>query len=1057
MISCNDTIPATSSSGPFNPNKDLYLQVVWLYPALLTIFFFLEPFSLLHATPTSYRIEHISTEEGLPHSIVYTLLPDSKGFLWAGTRDGLVKYDGYSFTTYWNGIAPITVLAEDHNRDIWVGTARGLHRFNRKNATFTTYRHNPSNPFSVSNDLIHTLMVDKRGRIWIGTESGIDEFLPESNTFHRYLGNLSFKVSTMVEDKQGNLWAAGVTGKGSIGRDEPVSLIYSMPTSDTTFRSVPHSADYLNRSASPLIFLNDSVDEIRCFLARKKKGIVLQYDREKGELKERSSYQFRLQPHVGPFQFAGDHHYWLSIYEPSSPESGLYKVDITSVGDSSQRALNSSDGDMVIRGKINDLKQDHSGFLWACSDAGIYKIVPQRYFFPPAFVFATPPDRSDSKSRVRSIYRDADGYLWVSTDHQLLKVDEDRNEVEDLSSLVSVGNNLFMGVVNTIFGDGEEILFATRNNLVRYNISDNRFIHSTDSISNAGIWAIVKESTDRLWVGTNRSFVGLYGSDNRPLGLLDGYREGSFLNKAVWVLLKDSKGRMWAGAELGLYRWDRPTSSARFYHHNPDNPHSLPPGSVWALHEDSEGTLWVGIYGGGLARYDPEMDQFKTISTKDGLGSNGVCAILEDNSGNLWVSTSAGLTRYNPTTDSLRTYTAADGLPVNEFALKAAWKDEDGRLYFGGTNTIVRFYPDSLQRNYHIPQIVVTAFRINDSTIATELHGGDSIQLYHQQNDLEVEFSALDFLNPSGNIYKYKLSGVDEGWVFAGRRRFARYANLAPGKYELSIRGANSHGVWNEKGIIIYITIVPPFWGTMWFHGLVTGLLLLTGYLAVRQVRRRYRERHERRVLEAELQALRLQMKPHFIFNTLHSIQSFILNHQVDEANTYLTKFANLMRRALHLSEQSLISLREEGEFLSLYLELEAFRTGNTFDYQLMLPAEKHLEQITIPPILVQPFVENAIHHGLRNKKGGHLIVQFKLSDENELHCLVEDNGIGREAAKRLKEGSVHKSMGMGVTKRRIDLLNAIHQYQATISVIDLYNKEKEPEGTRVLIRIPVH
>ena len=141
----------------------------------------------LFATPSRYRIELISTNEGLPHSIVYAILPDSRGFLWAGTRDGLVKYDGYSFTTYWNGIPPIKALAEDIDGSIWVGTARGVHRFNRVTGTFAPFFHNPSDANSLSNNLVQSLLVDRSGSLWIGTASGLDEFLPGSNSFRHYL------------------------------------------------------------------------------------------------------------------------------------------------------------------------------------------------------------------------------------------------------------------------------------------------------------------------------------------------------------------------------------------------------------------------------------------------------------------------------------------------------------------------------------------------------------------------------------------------------------------------------------------------------------------------------------------------------------------------------------------------------------------------------------------------------------------------------------------------------------------------------------------------------
>ncbi|MGE3800147.1 MAG: two-component regulator propeller domain-containing protein [Candidatus Kapaibacterium sp.] len=1032
----------------------------YLYPKIVALLFVLTT-ATLFANPSRYRIELISTNEGLPHSIVYTLLPDSRGFLWAGTRDGLVKYDGYSFTTYWNGIPPIKALAEDVDGSIWVGTARGVHRFNRITGTFTPFIHNQSDETSLSDNFVQTLLVDRRGSLWIGTANGLNEFLPESNSFRHYLAlpedsGQACVVTAITEDEMGTLWIGIQKIDLPHGRTYAIPQLFRKERGDTSFKEVPIPDDIQKKSGRIYSIHSDHEKHLQCiaYIPRVNRGKILSIDKLTGRPLSVISLPFPSAIQSGPFSFNGDNDYWVSLYQLDFLVSGLYRLESLQ-GDSLTQEPFTKDR-LVLRGQINDLKRDQAGIFWACTDDGIYKIMPQRYFFPPALTFTTPTDRSRLMSRVRAIYRDREGSLWVSTDHQLLKVDEERNVVRDYSASTSRFGLLSTGIVGAIFGNGEDVLFGLRNGLIRYNLATKRFFFVEDSLTHNAFWSFARDRSGRIWVGTINSFITIYDRNYHLIEQLRYENEETYLSRAVWALLNDRDGRMWAGTQFGLYRWDSVGATPKFYQHEPSDPHSLPAGAVWGILEDRKGRIWLGVYGGGLARYHPEDDSFTTISTNEGLRSNGICALLEDNSGHIWVSTSAGLARYNPDSDTIYTYTIADGLPVNEFALKAAWRDESGKHYFGGSNVIVSFYPDSLARNNHVPPIVVTSFRASDSLIATELQDGDSVVLQSDLNHLDIEFSALDFLNPASNVYEYKLARVDADWVYAGRRRFARYADLDPGTYQLSIRGANSHGVWNEKGIVIYITIVPPFWKTLWFQVLLLCGLLFGVYQLIRLRERRYRERHARHVLEAELQALRLQMKPHFIFNTLHSIQSFILDHQTDEAHAYLTKFARLMRLALTQSEQSHISLQDEKEFLTHYVELEALRTGNTFTFDIVFPEEDLMQSVEIPPILVQPYVENAIHHGLGNKVGGRLVVRYDIVEGNYLCCTIEDSGVGREAALRMKEGSLHKSMGMGVTQKRIDLLNSIHHYQAVITITDLYDEYKAPEGTRVQIKLPI-
>lgn len=1029
------------------------------------------PFSPLNAAPGEgkesplfggeYRVQRITPEEGLPHSMVYSLLVDSRGFIWAGTRDGLTRYDGYSFITYWEVTTPLRVLAEDRSGNIWAGTPEQLCRLDRKSGTFVLYRNDPSDPTSLSHNNIFALLTDRNGTVWAGTENGLNSFDPATNSFVRYLWDPVERTSivSLLEDHSGGLWA------GTYRSDRRRTELFRRPPGGKSFLPVPLPEEINRRYNQPLRMFMDGHGYI-CMIAyqlgTRWNVLLMRIDPVTGELVDTVPYVHSSWLY-GALFYPSDSTTTGWIAQRHSPlthilpgDRGKYLVELSYNSDGTHLTGYSPIYPPVFPNQLQGLHTDHAGLVWACSDDGLFKIVPSSFFFPSPIRINTPEHSRNTFTRIRTIRRDRGGTLWIGTDNELLQCDPATGKMTDRFSEVN-GDRLWQNrAVNEIFEDPPHLLIGTNRGLFRFDPRTGESAPYNSDVEESGVRALARDRKGNLWVGSMLR-LSIYSPDNRLL-----YREAlgptsRHLSKAVWDLLCDSKGRMWGGTETGLYRWDSTPGQPRFYTHRPEDPHSIPRGAVWTVHEDLRGNIWVGVYGGGLARYRPETDDFVTIGTDEGLPSNGVCAILNDNAGNLWISTSNGLACYDVTANRMLTYTTSDGLAGTEFALKAAWRDPDGVLYFGGVNQVTRFDPSSLRKNSHVPPLIVTSFRANDSLISVELLDGDSVKLNYRQNHLAVEFAALDYLNPKGNMYAFKLEGVDKEWNYAGNRRYAGYSDVDPGSYVLHIRGSNSHGVWSYRGIRIYVIITPPIWQRLWFHALAAGSALSILFFWYRGRQRRRREREERRIIEAKLQALRLQMKPHFLFNALNSIHSFILLHKSDEASAYLSKFARLMRIALYHSEHSFISLQDEAQFLQLYLELEAVRFDAAFTYTIGLPDDLPPASVRLPSMLVQPYVENAIHHGLRNRTEGRLEIRFERRGEDMLVCTIEDNGVGRKAAnavRRHREG--HHSMGTGVTQQRLELLNSIHEKEFLVEIVDLYHADGTAAGTRVRLRIPL-
>jgi LytS/YehU family sensor histidine kinase len=288
---------------------------------------------------------------------------------------------------------------------------------------------------------------------------------------------------------------------------------------------------------------------------------------------------------------------------------------------------------------------------------------------------------------------------------------------------------------------------------------------------------------------------------------------------------------------------------------------------------------------------------------------------------------------------------------------------------------------------------------------------------------------------------------------------------VSPGTYVFHVKGSNSDGVWNSEGISVVIIISPAWWATWWFR-ILAAVILISGtwyiiYARLRTIRKRHED--EKKILEIEKQmfsleqtALRLQINPHFIFNSLNSIQSFIIANDTDRAINYLAKFAQLMRLILSNSHQTFVPISDEIKAISYYLDIERLRFNNKFDYQIIIDPKIDTDFMDIPPMIIQPYIENAILHGILHKKdNGNIRIEVKLAG-NSLQCVVEDDGIGRERSMEIKAKSdlYHKSRGMLITQKRLDLLNKQNKEQMSVEIIDLKDDSGNARGTRVNIFI---
>jgi ligand-binding sensor domain-containing protein/signal transduction histidine kinase len=466
----------------------------------------------------------------------------------------------------------------------------------------------------------------------------------------------------------------------------------------------------------------------------------------------------------------------------------------------------------------------------------------------------------------------------------------------------------------------------------------------------------------------------------------------------------------------------------------------------------------------GVYRYDPDQHQVVAIHIPAKLNSSSFTDVVEDQNGDLWLSSYQGLYRYQTTSRNWTHYTEEDGLLSLEFMPNASLLDTDGTIYFGSRKGVVYFHPDSIRDNTTPPNMELARIWVNDTKRPVSWFTNTSNRsLSAFDNDLSFQFNVIDFTNPNENRFRYALTNQRGDTLQTGDDRRIDLYGLQPGSYNLIARAHNADGEQYAISQSYPFTIRPPWYRTWWARTLGVLLFLALVYgiyrVRVRQIARREafkrkEAEYKQLVAETETAVLRLQMNPHFLFNSMNSINAYILQRDVDKASEYLNHFARLMRRILELSEHPLITVDEEMELLEQYLTAEAMRMSRPMTYSFDVDPDLEPDEVLLPTMLLQPFVENAIWHGLSPKDGGgHIAIGFRQKGQ-QLECSVEDNGVGRSRTE--SKHKTHRSKALEITRKRLNVLAEQEKAKTDLQILDLTHPDGSPAGTRVVVLLPV-
>ena len=487
----------------------------------------------------------------------------------------------------------------------------------------------------------------------------------------------------------------------------------------------------------------------------------------------------------------------------------------------------------------------------------------------------------------------------------------------------------------------------------------------------------------------------------------------------------------------------------------------LPSNYFFCISNDpfNKNLLWIGTMSDGLIRFDKTTRISQLFNKATALPNNTVYGILPDDRGLLWCSSNKGIYAFNPGNQTVRSFTSKDGLPEDEFNRYHYLKLPCGNMAFGGSSGYTIFNPGKISMDTFDPQITLTEMDvINKPALNEPLSTLKEIHLNYDQNFLTIAFAAMQFDFPEKNQYRYRLTGLDKNWVVPGNESRISYTSLPPGDYTLILNATNTSGRWSRYFREVRIIVSPPFWRTWWFYLAVALTAALMVYWiisarvkAVKKVQAQ-KMQFEREAMELHTMALRARMNPHFIFNCLNSIKALIQEKDNHKAVLYLTTFATLIRKQLNNSSNTIL-LSDELATCKLYLELEAMRFERRIAYQFCI-SDEQLCEISVPPLILQPVIENAIVHGLLPRGHGGRVDIRVYQDNDYVICEIEDNGIGRAASAEYKRNGsrLYQSKGINLLEERILMYNRLHESMSSLETIDLL-KNGKASGTLVVIK----
>jgi streptogramin lyase len=1013
-------------------------------------------YSFLYLTgQENHNLKSFTTENGLPYNHVLDIIQDQTGFLWISTWDGLSRYDGYEFKNYYpvpgdpNSL-PFFVINKvlvDKLNNVWILChSRPLVKYNRAKDNFESINL-PGFRDSVPKYIIQSFNKDI---LWM--------FIPDDRKLYKYnVLDQRMSIVKVTDDNSSNLndfWSyipsVLIDNNGLFWFLKKIpggyDIMKGVWESDSALRLEKKNPLIVSPSGPPDIsgrygYFDIFTSEAGTTWLFSGYGIFTmipganQFKKFTGIIQP---HEFRGKPYCAWFDKQGAIHI-------VDPEKDKY-ITIPSVEGLNFQSWYIDPSHTIWYGTVSESR----------ANMGLKMLIETPSYFRH---YLSGLNEEGNPNPVFSIIKDKNGNIWAGTRGMgyVYRINPDGKIKKVRISNKSLGGQIPR--VRSIISDSTQIWFGcTENTLVCYDYETGKFRSwnlslkdSTGVKKNLGIHNILKEK-EKIMISGEAVF-----RFNPVTNALQ--QKYSYPGSTALTFVKDRSNGYWAGIDKNrIIHLDSALKETKIF--------SVGKDLLLAEHicEGDSNDVWIALMGGGLGHVFPETGKIEIYTTANGLSNNTCYSILKDRKGNLWISTNKGISKFNPGTKQFRNFGKNEGLQIEEFNSDACYQTPEGEMFFGGVGGLISFYPDSIYDTRLIPKnapLVITEFLVSGKvrTFKKAVYELDSLVLQKGDNNFQVTYACLNIPFAAEITYRYRLKGSDKEWTNADHRnRYINYTNLKPGDYLLEIDSTNPDGEWASHSKL-HILIPFRFYETLWFK--VSVLLLFFAFiiilitLYISRIRLKAAQKQD----ELAMESIRGQMNPHFIYNSLNSINFFIMKNDRVSANHYIADFSRLIRSILNNMSEEFIPFDQELQSISDYLKLEHLRFGDKFEYLVECNAIEDKSELWVMPGMIQPFIENAIWHGIRNleNRKGNIKVSYFLPDSGCLmKCIIEDTGVGRILSAGFKNDfSGKKSRGINIVSERLKLLSNIRHTNYKITIEDLF-PDQEESGTRVIVDIPL-